>query len=88
MRVLGVQQAVCVLGLALERLGVVEALRFSQDLLDLRERQRCVDGDALGKLLRPSQCGAGRGQLADEPVWLASTAEIGSPVSSTLRATW
>ena len=69
-RVLAVQQAVCVLGLALERLGVVEALGFSQDLLDFRQCERCVDGDALGKLLGPSQCGPGSGQLADEPVLL------------------
>src|ERR1700754_568711 len=66
--VLGVQQAVCILRLESERLGVVETLRFSQDVLDLRKRQRCVDGDTLGKLLRPSQCGSGGGQLADKPV--------------------
>ena len=31
-RVLAVEQAVCVLGLPRERLGVIEALGFSQDL--------------------------------------------------------
>ena len=88
-RVLGVQQAVCVLGLARERVGVIEALRFSQDLLDLRQRERCIDGDAREQALapRPMRPPDAVSSLTS-PYWLASTAEIGSPVSSTLRATW
>lgn len=70
MGVLAVQQAVGVLGLAFERLGVAEALRFSQDLLDLGQREWGVAGDAPGKLLCPSQCRTSCGQLADEPVLL------------------
>ena len=53
-----------------ERLGVIEALRFSQDLLDPGQRQRCVAGDALSKLVGLFQCRPGSGQLADEPVLL------------------
>ena len=38
--------------------------------LTFAKRQRCVDGDARSKLLRPSQCGPGFGQLTDKPVLL------------------
>src|SRR6202008_5201934 len=50
--VLAVQQAVRVLVLPLERLGVIEGLCFSQDLLDPRQCERRVAGDALSKILR------------------------------------
>ena len=44
--VLGVEQAVCFFALPLEGLGVIEALHFSHDLFDFRERERCIHGDA------------------------------------------
>src|SRR5258707_15809193 len=69
-RVFGVQQAVRIFGLAQERVGVIEALCFAQNLLDLRQCKRCVTCDARGKLLRGCQCGPSCGQLADEPVLL------------------
>src|SRR5258708_2788026 len=68
--VLGVEQAECVLALQFERFDVVEALGFSQDVLDLAQCERGVDRDASGKVLRPCQGGTGLGQLADEPVLL------------------
>src|SRR5271166_1704622 len=70
MGVLAVEQARSVLGLALERLGVVETLGFSQDRLYPGQGQWCVAGDAPGKRLCPGQCRPGSGQLADEPVLL------------------
>src|ERR1700739_4980638 len=63
-RVFGVQQAVGGLVLALECLGVTEALGVSHDLFDLGERERSVDGDALGQLVCPGQRASGHGQLA------------------------
>src|SRR5689334_21395427 len=69
-RVLAVQQVGCVLGLALERLSVIEALRLAEDLLDSRQCERGVGSDALSELPRTGQCGPRCGQLAHEPVLL------------------